>query len=124
MRGTARKKETMKNNRWPKRSREQIRDALLRARLRSEQPFLRVEKLDSEFAVYDVRREAANFYVMNGFATREEAEQYIAQFGDDNHVAEVKRRLDEERQSMARVITINKLLRGTLSDDEDAGIPW
>jgi hypothetical protein len=88
------------------------RDALLRARLLSERPFLRVEKLHGEFAVYDVR-DPDEFYVMNGFATQEQAEQFIAQYCDDDHIAEVKRRADEDRQSTVRAITISKLLRGT-----------
>jgi hypothetical protein len=95
------------------------RDALLQARLRSERPFLRVEKLPGEFAVYDVR-DPDKFYVMNGFATQEQAEQYIARYCDDDHIAEVKRRNDED----SKAFTISKLLRGTTSSDDEDVADW
>ena len=69
------------------------RDAV-RARRRAERPFLRVEKLGDEFAVYNVR-DPHGVYVAHGFATQEQAEECIAQYDDDNHVAAELRCLDD-----------------------------
>lgn len=101
------------------------------ARLRLRRPFLRIEEfktfgpsgqVDGAFAVFcglDAPI-SENYYGLesSGFATREEAEEYIRDYGSDKHIAELEAVHERARLAMARSRTISQLAREAGADDD------
>jgi hypothetical protein len=70
-----------------------------------EQPYLRAEKGETEwFVVSDMLpKNEQNYYgtVAMGFCSREEAEEYIREYGSAKHVEQVERTLAAEEAARA-----------------------
>jgi hypothetical protein len=92
------------------------------ARLQLRRHFLRVEEFNGEFAIFCGLDPAISEYYYGleimGFTTRDEAEQYIRDYGSDEHVAELQAAYERDRQAMARSQTIMQLARDAGADDD------